>query len=524
MFGNGGDADTAAAALTAMAEAARQANAAHARMVLAAADAYHLTAAEDLQRLPERDHGWVGAGARSDVANTLGTSGAAAQQMIDIGEMLCDTLPHTKKWFEAGLLEYGKVKILARMLADVTPELIPRIEEEAVQAARFKGPQGLRREIERLITNAGPEEAARLRREAGYGRKAVITPDYHGMARFYARLTATEAGVARRRLQEVASTVCPDDYRRGPGLMVDALMALLNGDTQLQCRCGRDTCPMKHYVAPEHSAVVAHVHVDPETLLGLVDDPAMLSGHGDIDPELARQLAGDATWKVIIDRARTAQRAGSSEMRPIELPAGCVADPLPERERDDPLPEPATTVDGHGRIIAEIQAMIDADPGVLDRFDGHGGYVSPPKGALTYRPSRALRRAVMAKYPTCVHPNCTVPSSKCQIDHGIPFDHTDPLAGGWTILENLQPRCLFHHQLHTLRHHRIVILDSGAVVTISRTGVVGVSLPDTRYGTRENPEPDPRPRPGWEKVDDCELPPDDPLYEATWWERSYAAG
>jgi Domain of unknown function (DUF222) len=168
----------ATAALTAMADHARTANTAntaHAHTCLTAATAYQLLAQEDVRRLAEDDHDRVCEGARSDVANALGTSGGVAQEMIDAGRQLDDLLHHTKNWFVPGLLSYDKVKILARTLGDVNPKLVPRIEEEAVQAAPFKGPRALRRAIEKLICNASPEEATRLRKEAGHHRTAVIT-------------------------------------------------------------------------------------------------------------------------------------------------------------------------------------------------------------------------------------------------------------------------------------------------------------------------------------------------------------
>ena len=174
------------------------------------------------------------------------------------------------------MLSYDKVKIIAWMLRGLDKELLTRIEEEAVHAARFTGPRALRRTIEKLICNANPDEAARARHEATTTRKLTITPECHGMAQLYARPTATEAKVALHRLQEVASTACPDDRRKPEALLVEALMALLNGETQIACGCAhQDRCPMRHYTTPEHTKVITHVHVHPETLLGLFAITAM---------------------------------------------------------------------------------------------------------------------------------------------------------------------------------------------------------------------------------------------------------
>jgi Domain of unknown function (DUF222) len=58
----------------------------------------------------------------------------------------------------------------------------------------------------------------------------------------------------------------------------------------------------------------------------------------------------------------------------------------------------------------------------------------------------ALRRAVLARHPTCCFPGCAVPAAQCHIHHFIPRS-----AGGRTRLGNLGPACEFHHliAIHT---------------------------------------------------------------------------
>ncbi|WP_279100734.1 HNH endonuclease signature motif containing protein, partial [Gordonia bronchialis] len=72
-----------------------------------------------------------------------------------------------------------------------------------------------------------------------------------------------------------------------------------------------------------------------------------------------------------------------------------------------------------------------------------------PPGALTYRPSRAVRERVISHDRTCRYPQCGRPSDECQLDHLVKFDPRDPLAGGWSIFENLIPLCTpDHHRKH----------------------------------------------------------------------------
>ena len=90
---------------------------------------------------------------------------------------------------------------------------------------------------------------------------------------------------------------------------------------------------------------------------------------------------------------------------------------------------------GIGQLIERLAAHA-AVYGLRTDDDGHGGLTEPPPGALTYRPSAKVAAMVRAAYPTCVFPGCARRSTSCDLDHRVPFDHTDPRAGGWTIAEN----------------------------------------------------------------------------------------
>ncbi|MFI8774211.1 HNH endonuclease signature motif containing protein [Gordonia sp. NPDC062954] len=76
---------------------------------------------------------------------------------------------------------------------------------------------------------------------------------------------------------------------------------------------------------------------------------------------------------------------------------------------------------------------------------GHGGFATPPPGALTYRPSAALRAEIIQLDRRCRYPYCGRPSEECELDHLHKFCHADPLAGGWTVAFNLAPLCRPDH-------------------------------------------------------------------------------
>ena len=66
-----------------------------------------------------------------------------------------------------------------------------------------------------------------------------------------------------------------------------------------------------------------------------------------------------------------------------------------------------------------------------------------------YDISDRLREQVVLRDKTCVFPWCGRSARRCDIDHVIPYDHTDPAAGGQTASDNLAPLCRRHHRLKT---------------------------------------------------------------------------
>lgn len=93
-----------------------------------------------------------------------------------------------------------------------------------------------------------------------------------------------------------------------------------------------------------------------------------------------------------------------------------------------------------------------------------------PAAALRYQPSAALERAVRCRDLTCRFPGCSRPAVICDLDHSVPFNHQNPVAGGWTVLENLKCLCRQHHRLKTFGGWRDRQLADGTVVWTSPSG------------------------------------------------------
>ncbi|WP_052070963.1 HNH endonuclease signature motif containing protein [Rhodococcoides fascians] len=145
--------------------------------------------------------------------------------------------------------------------------------------------------------------------------------------------------------------------------------------------------------------------------------------------------------------------------------------------------------------------------------DGHGGECVPSRAAVTYRPSARVATFVRTAYRTCTFPNCDVPSARYQIDHVVPFDKDDPGRGGWTIVTNLQPVCVFHHQAKTSKAWSAVMLAGGAILWSNYLGLRAVTLPEFSIASP------PRRRRRRKKSSHSELSP----FEPTRWELEYSS-
>jgi hypothetical protein len=72
--------------------------------------------------------------------------------------------------------------------------------------------------------------------------------------------------------------------------------------------------------------------------------------------------------------------------------------------------------------------------------------------ALRYQPTAATDRFVRMRDLTCRFPGCDRPAVGCDIDHTVPYNHSNPATGGKTVPWNLKCLCRQHHRLKTFDH------------------------------------------------------------------------
>jgi hypothetical protein len=128
---------------------------------------------------------------------------------------------------------------------------------------------------------------------------------------------------------------------------------------------------------------------------------------------------------------------------------------------------------GNASLAAALEAAIAADP-TLGK--------SVPRDPLTdraliYRPDTLTTAAVRLRDRHCRFPGCHRPAARCQLDHITAFDHTNPLGGGWTTVNNLQCLCDYHHSVKTAGYWTATMLPGGAILWTSTSKTTRITLP-----------------------------------------------
>jgi hypothetical protein len=183
------------------------------------------------------------------------------------------------------------------------------------------------------------------------------------------------------------------------------------------------------------------------TAAGLVDRPGELSGHGPVDPWLARDLAAAAAqnpntiWCVTVtDQHGHAVGHGCARPEPKShrkragpVPPGGVGFSFTPASRDGPPCGYGTwrlRVPGGGPDLIVAIDTLDTK-NCEHRYEARG-----------HDPGVRLRHLSQVRHATCTSPVCRRPARTCDFEHNVPYE-----AGGRTCLCNGGPKCRHDHRL-----------------------------------------------------------------------------
>ncbi|MDV6263341.1 DUF222 domain-containing protein [Rhodococcoides yunnanense] len=378
---------------------------------------------------------------RTEMATALGCSNTVAESYVSVGVALHTRLPLLKTAFETGQVDLPRVRTVCRILDNLSDDIVKKVEDEIVEAARRHPPGPLEKEIWDILLRVAPEEAAALREFAKRFRHVSYSPAGE-LARIRAELTAPEAAAAWQLLEEMADTVCSKDPRGKKERLCDAFMARMHGEPRLACLCQRDDCPKKDAALPDRRVPLTMVTVDIATLLGLLANPAYLAGHGSIDPDLARELARNSHWQVLLTEAVTlAEKLGLAVQDPEtgeweRRPASETAEAAPGPETGEGTGSETgtatdTDADRDQDEDADSAADADADEGIGSAADSwaEADSSNAPTSASSPAPAPAPARApVNISTPAPPTPEAPAPAAPAdEVDETEQNDESTPV-------------------------------------------------------------------------------------------------
>ncbi|WP_234788938.1 HNH endonuclease signature motif containing protein [Mycolicibacterium iranicum] len=246
-----------------------------------------------------------------EVGAVLNMTSAKARGLVRQADALHTRLPAVGALLAAGEVDWTTTELVLSRTDLVEEEWMAQLDAtlaEQIQTWSSCSRTSIRNAIDVEI-NALDPEAVKKRRERAYDERAVsVEVGLDGIAVVRATMTAPEGAAPDTRLTALAKTVCPADPRSLRARRADAFTAIQNGRVFI-CTCGHPDCPRRAERAPEAAVVEAAPVPEPrvvltviasaDTVAGHSQAPGYLAGYGVIDAALVRELAAEATRRLV---------------------------------------------------------------------------------------------------------------------------------------------------------------------------------------------------------------------------------
>ncbi|MDP9882912.1 hypothetical protein J2W21_000391 [Sinomonas atrocyanea] len=261
----------------------------------------------------------------SELAALQGTSEHAAARALNFSTALVNTHPAVHEALASGDITEAHARALVDQAATLPEHAAEPYALEALARARkgrLRTPGEFRTLARDLRERLHPDSITHRRAAAREDRRVWLQPEDDGMCTLTALLPAEAGHAAYQRIDALARAAhrADGEARTLPQLRADALAHAV-----LRAPEGTAAAPAAAVPTPEDllAGVKAEivVHIPAAVALGASDAPALLDGHGPIDPATARALAAAApTWqRLFTDTEGTPLALGRTAYRP---PAG----------------------------------------------------------------------------------------------------------------------------------------------------------------------------------------------------------
>ncbi|MCT1516140.1 HNH endonuclease signature motif containing protein [Dietzia cercidiphylli] len=390
---------------------------------------------------------------------TTGVTYSRASDVVGLSVDVHAWAPAVLDAMESGLLCERIAMLLCSRIRDVDPSLSHEVQAAVVEdylKRLHRGERPNRRTISRhadnVVAKIDPEGEAERRRDAAFGRGVRFRREDRGMCTMTARLPAAAGAVLAERIDAFAGKAAPGDRRTLAQRRADALVAMATGDHVV--------------VDPDggYRGTSAAGSADPTPASARGSDAARGEGNGARTGEAAGSGAGDGAPAAAA--AEAGQRGADGADDPVHAPVNV-----------SPLLRPRVTVIANGvgapqlefartgeAALETLTRLLESARGAtFELVDTRPGTHDGGESAYRYRIPPDLARRVRMRDGTCRHPGCAVPAESCDIDHIVPFNHSDPSSGGLTIEKNLMCMCRRHHRYKTFSDAHYEYLDGGRI-------------------------------------------------------------
>jgi len=231
-----------------------------------------------------------GIGVAAQIALARRESPHKGQRHVGLARILERELPHTRAAFVAGRVTEWRVTLIARETACLS--LSDRLTVDAEVGSdpdrlEAMGEAELIGELRKSAYRLDPTSFVERRRRAEGDRNVTLRPAPDVMSQLSALLRVKDGVAVYATLGRLADAAIAAGDPRGRGqLMADALVALITRGAFEAASAGSTSA----------LEVTVNVVVSDRVLLGTDDDAAYVDGYGPVPGDLARELAGDATW------------------------------------------------------------------------------------------------------------------------------------------------------------------------------------------------------------------------------------
>ncbi|WP_218918320.1 HNH endonuclease signature motif containing protein [Sinomonas atrocyanea] len=263
----------------------------------------------------------------SELAALQGTSEHTAARALNFSTALVNTHPAVHEALASGDITEAHARALVDQAATLPqhaaePYALEALARVRTRQGRLRTPGEFRALARDLRERLHPGSMAHRRAAAREDRRVWLQPEGDGMCTLSALLPAETATGMYERTDALARAArrADGEARTLAQLRADALAHAVLGARERTAAAPSAAVPFPEELLAEVKAEIV-VHIPLAVALGASDAPAILDGHGAIDPATARALAAAApTWqRLFTDAEGTPLALGRTAYRP---PAG----------------------------------------------------------------------------------------------------------------------------------------------------------------------------------------------------------